>query len=255
MMFFFLIFQICLLKLIICKEIAPFRRLTFLTSPLTHHNFKNWDQNTPSPRLCVREKLIPLNQDNYLLKLNIENVIPTYTNLDRFGGSSDSHGKQFIQLEIRALPSEDLVRFKKRLSNGENHILFNVFNEYDYEVEICVINLTYDASWSLFDLDKFVHWEWTNTNDESKRVDMFNKRVYTLQRLREISQIQYDLVEINKHLTDPALVKLHKMRRDHDENTFTWLLYQLIILLICLVVNFGYIIYYLNCRIPNMKNL
>lgn len=244
----FIICVICAFKVSMGKHNFEELNINFELDPINNHKFTQQSNETGyNPALCIRCPIMlttPI--DLQLIKLNIENVIPKYTNIERFGGSSDSNGKQFIQLSIKSLPSGNLIRHKRFLNNGEINIIFNVLNLNDTIVEACLINLSYDASWNLFDLDKMIQFESISLSKEKGKIEQFYQKTVTKRHFLAVNDVLQDVREINNHWKDPSWTKLQNQRRKYNENTFTWMLYQLLILLLCLCGNFIYIIWRLE---------
>lgn len=243
-----ILYVICLSCLSLGKNIFEELNINFKLNPINNHEFKRHSKETDhNSTICIRNIIMSSNPLEFqLIKLNIENIIPKYTNIDRFGGSSDSNGKQYIQLSIRSLPSGNLVRFKRYLKGGESNILFNVLNLNDTIIETCLINLSYDASWNLFNVDKLIQFESNFLKQEKENIELFYQRTVTKRHFLAVNDILQDLREINSHWKDPIWNKLQNQRREYNENTFTWMLYQLLVLLLCLCGNFIYIVWRLE---------
>ncbi|CAL9730552.1 hypothetical protein MOUN0_J08460 [Monosporozyma unispora] len=248
MWFYLIILRICLFRICHSRSIIAKSDLNFKLNPINNHNFvQQINDINYNSTCCIRYKLnITELQDLQLVKLNIENIIPKYTNIDRFGGSSDSQGKQFIQLTIKSWPSGNLIRYKRYLPNGENNIVFNIMSLKDTEIETCLTNLSYDASWNLMDLDKMIQYEITTLSKEKIKINEFCQKTVTNKHFLNVHDVLQDVREINSHWKDPSWNKLQVERRWYNENTFTWTLYQIVILLLCLCGNFIYIIWRLN---------
>ncbi|KAG0664342.1 hypothetical protein C6P44_001071 [Monosporozyma unispora] len=186
--------------------------LNFKLNPINNHNFvQQINDINYNSTCCIRYKLnITELQDLQLVKLNIENIIPKYTNIDRFGGSSDSQGKQFIQLTIKSWPSGNLIRYKRYLPNGENNIVFNIMSLKDTEIETCLTNLSYDASWNLMDLDKMIQYEITTLSKEKIKINEFCQKTVTNKHFLNVHDVLQDVREINSHWKDPSWNKLQK---------------------------------------------
>lgn len=223
------------------------KHLDFRLIPFGNQKLKSSGSSDTDSSICINNTVALTNQkDLLLIKLNIESVIPLYTNLNRFGGSTVSRGKQFMRLQIRAFPSGHLLRFKKYLPNGEHHIVLNFLDFNDKWLEICLINLSYDASWTSMDLDNDVKLAVTSVAQEQKLLEDHFQNVNTPNRHVVFNDTLTVLQEMNNYWVDPEWTQLQNEKRSFDEDTFTWILNQMIILILSLIINFIYVVWRVN---------
>ncbi|CCK71860.1 Rrt6p KNAG_0I00690 [Huiozyma naganishii CBS 8797] len=227
-------------------ELPPVKNSLYLHSP-----------NLNDKPFCVMINIDDypwLDQEDILLQFDISNKVPSGINVDRFGGTSVSHGKQSVYFDIRSWPSGDLIRSKKRFDpQTPTSILIRATA--DRTIEICMINFVFDGSWSSIDLTKSVTVSLTSPLQLKQQLQYFLYRYVPSELPLTLIQCAADFGEL-VHVWDKGqLSMLERERRDLNESTFTWVLYSFIIFLVSITACNALIAWYIIAKIKRHRAL
>lgn len=175
--------------------------------------------------------------------INVIDTLPPYANTNRFGMTTKDKGKQSLNLQIENPDNGDLIRARKNLRSGNTVI--EIGYRTNKKFKICLLNLSYDASWAATDTTKSIQL-WLTANEINSR-DMYlsqlrkEVRSDTFKTLDNCVQILNNLLQVQ---APRQLIAVESERRDLNEQVFNRLLYSEIIFTIMLLISQCLMTYY-----------
>ncbi|CCF56770.1 hypothetical protein KAFR_0B04730 [Kazachstania africana CBS 2517] len=239
---------VCWLLSIVHCDRSHFRvidnTLTFKVAATKYHD------DTLGP-MCVNIPL-PAEQVPYdycALMVGVEDKVSFRGDTSRFGGTSDSRGKQSIDMEIHGLPSGNLIRKKRRVKNGINFVSFK--RGQDDEFRFCFVNLVYDYSWNSIDVDKEVKIIFKNKRKEYLK---FLKKHFTPELSIILNESVGDLrTSAENSNKTSCMMRLERQRRDLNESTYNWLFYGITLFTMTCVSSNVFILYYIRKKLKQRQ--
>lgn len=146
-------------------------------------------------------------------------------NVDRFGPTSSSKGKQVVNVDIWD-EQNNLVRSRHGLENGESVLHLSVYGQQKFR--ICLINLSLDSSWNAIDTVKQVSLS-INSNDliRKKKWNLLTDNDMVL--LDETKETLFALVNTK---TGQELKLLDIEHRNFNEASYNWLMWKSVLILV-----------------------
>ncbi|KAL2707972.1 hypothetical protein KLU848_3389 [Kluyveromyces marxianus] len=210
---------LCLTR-VVCESIkVPINptRLEFDLWP-----YKKWEidnASNSSDYMTCFEMSTPFKSRDLQFVIEIEEFTKWKVNVDRFGPTTSSKGKQIINLDIYD-KDKNLVRSRHGLENGETILYESVYEQQEFQ--FCLINFSLDSSWNAIDTIKQVSIS-ISSNDIVKQQPW---DLITDQSLELLSESKEDLYSLVNAESGHKLVELDAEHRDLNEGTFSFIIYQ-----------------------------
>ncbi|CDO94606.1 unnamed protein product [Kluyveromyces dobzhanskii CBS 2104] len=216
--------------------------------------YKKWEVDASSDasryRTCFNMST-PIRAKDLQFILEIEEFTKWKVNVDRFGPTTSSRGKQIVNMEVYD-EEQNLVQSIHGLENGETVLHLSVFERQNFQ--FCLINLSTDSSWNSIDTVKQVSISITSNSLISKQKwNLITEG--DLELLHDSRETLFSLVSAD---SGQELRGLDVEHRNLNESTYNVLLVKFISLLILLgvghLVVIPFILYRILSRSHTLKN-
>lgn len=228
---------ILLLWLFFCSRVfgksLQNKSVSFELEPIKERLYQQLKIKPPPFCIIFRPSFLKDIKSNIFLDIEISDIINHATNVDRFGGTSDSRGKQSIEFTLKGFPSGNILRHKRNFPNGISTLEINPHK--DTAFEACFINFVYDGSWSSIDLTKSIKITYWSYLVELRNKKRQQKKELTVELSDVIDGCLQEMDNISQLWDTNNLFKYEQEHRNINESTFSLQLYSMILFAIVVV--------------------
>ncbi|QEU62714.1 Rrt6 [Kluyveromyces lactis] len=183
--------------------------------------------------------------------IEIEEFTKWKVNVDRFGPTTSSKGKQVVNMDIYD-EDQNLVQSRHGLENGETVLYVSVYEHQNFQ--ICLINFSLDSSWNAIDSVKQVAISITSN-------DLIQKQKWDLITDDDLNVLSQGRDVLFSLVSADSGQELHALDVDHrnlNESTFSYLLAKVTILFciigLCHLLVFPFLLYRIVSKGQPIKN-